>query len=449
LKFVSTRGQSPAVSLSEAILQGLAPDKGLYVPEKLPHADGPLKGPSLRDTAQWMLEPFFEGDALAPELPAMLKEAFTFGAPLVTTLDPALSILELFHGPTAAFKDFGARFLAACFRRLAPFALSERSESKGQTITILVATSGDTGSAVGAAFHQQPNTRVAILYPEGRVSARQAHQLGSFGGNVHALVVKGTFDDCQALVKRALADQALRAKCPLASANSVSLGRLLPQMAYYAHAVRQFSAAQDPGTVHPERAKRVEGPALNICIPTGNLGNAFACLLARAAGAPIGDVLLATNANRAIVDFFGGETYAPLPTIATLANAMDVGAPSNFERLTWLHPRPEQHRVFADSVDDETIKARIGLGERKYGHVFDPHTACAVEAIERRRHQGDQRPWCAVATAHPAQVERVVEPLIGHAVPPPPALAEMLARPSKAEPLANNDGALREWLLRP
>ena len=434
MKFVSTRGQAPAVSLSEAILQGLAPDKGLYVPEAMPRVSGEPEGGSLRDTALWMLAPFFEGDALAPELPAMLEEAFTFDAPVVATRAYDLSILELFHGPTAAFKDFGARFLAAAFRRLTrrpPFTLSERSESKGQRMTVLVATSGDTGSAVGAAFHKQPNTRVAILYPEGRVSARQAHQLGSFGDNVHALVVKGTFDDCQGLVKRALADEALRKQEPLASANSVSLGRLLPQMAYYAH------------------AGLFKGAPQNFAIPTGNLGNAVACLLARAAGAPIGDVLLATNANTGVADFVKGNPYTAKPTRATLANAMDVGDPSNVERLIWLHPRPADAGIHADWVGDGTIRSRIEDGEDRYGHIFCPHTACAVEAVERRRRARDFRDWCAVATAHPAKFETVVEPLVGHEVPAPPALAAMLKKPSRAEPLEPTDAALRDWLLKP
>jgi threonine synthase len=441
VKYVSTRRAAPAVSLSEAILLGLAPDKGLYVPEEVPRAEGQPPGTRLVDAAHWMLAPFFRGDALAAHLSAILDEAFTFPAPLVTTNKTGTYLLELFHGPTAAFKDFGARFLAACFQRLAP----------QRRTTVLVATSGDTGSAVGAAFHGLPNIRVAILYPEGRVSARQAHQLGSFGGNVHALVVKGTFDDCQGLVKRALGDAQLREQEPLASANSVSLGRLLPQLAYYTHAA--FT-----------HVRTNRGP-LSFAVPTGNLGNAFACVLARAAGAPIGEILLATNANRGVADFVRGTPYSARPTLATLANAMDVGDASNFERLNWLYPTPEMGTVpisdaagqkgglspfpglFGEWVDDETIRARIQEGEEKYGQVFCPHTACSIEAVERRRKAGDTKDWCAVATAHPAKFESVVEPLVGHTVAPPPALAQMLARPSRAEPLEPTDAALRAWLL--
>ncbi len=427
MKYVSTRGGVPPTALSDAILTGLAPGGGLYVPERVPRLalkdfDGAEGLPAV---ARLLLTPFFEGDALAQELGALLSEAFTFDAPLREVRGPSLSVLELFHGPTAAFKDFGARFLAACFLRLM---------NQGQRrVTVLVATSGDTGSAVGAAFHKRPHVRVVILYPDGRVSPRQAHQLGCFGDNVAALKVAGSFDDCQRLVKQAFADDALRAKEPLASANSISLGRLLPQASYYARAA----------LLH----WRARAAPLDVAVPTGNLGNAFACLLARAAGLPIGEVLLATNANRVIPDFFCTGAYSPRASLATLANAMDVGDPSNMERLRWLHASPGNAGVSSEWVDDETIRARIREGERTYGETWCPHTACAVEAVERRRRAGDTRHWCVVATAHPAKFETVVEPLVGHAVAPPPALTAMLARPSTAEPLAADYAALRARLL--
>ncbi|HET7843138.1 MAG TPA: pyridoxal-phosphate dependent enzyme, partial [Xanthomonadales bacterium] len=257
MRFLSTRGHAPAATLSEAIAAGLAPDGGLYVPEALPRFDD-ARGATLADTAIGLLAPFFAGDALAPHLEALCAHAFAFEAPLVPLAGEDASVLELFHGPTAAFKDYGARFLAA--------ALSRLNAGASRPLTILVATSGDTGSAVGAAFHGLPNVRVAILYPDGRVSPRQAHQLGCFGDNVRAFRVAGSFDDCQRMAKAAFADAALRADVPLTSANSISLGRLLPQMAYYAHA-----------------ALAGEAP-LPFVVPTGNLGNAFAAILARALG---------------------------------------------------------------------------------------------------------------------------------------------------------------------
>ncbi|TLY53579.1 MAG: threonine synthase [Gammaproteobacteria bacterium] len=428
MKYVSTRGQAPALGLSAAIATGLAPDGGLYTPQSLPRfmPEDFAGRESIADIAAHLLKPFFTGDALAAELPAICAEAFTFPAPLHALSTPDDQVLELFHGPTAAFKDFGARFLAACMRRL--------RHDEAKPLTIIVATSGDTGAAVGAAFAGMPGFRVAILYPDGRVSPRQAHQLGCFGGNVRALRVAGSFDDCQRLVKQALADEALRAQAPLGSANSISLGRLLPQMAYYAQAALAHWRAHE--------AK------LHFVVPTGNLGNAVACVLARACGLPIGAIALATNANRVIPDFFAGADYAPQPSRATLANAMDVGAPSNFERLVWLYPDAAQLRreFVAQTVDDEAIRTTISTRYAQYGEVFCPHTATAVHVLERLRSDGAQGNWAVVSTAHPAKFEGIVEPLIGTSVAVPTSLAELLDRPAHAEALANDYAALRNML---
>ena len=428
MRFISTRGTAPAVSLSEALTLGLAPDGGLYLPEAWPTPqtwDEPLSVP---DAAIRLLRPFFEGDALAPHLADICREALDLPAPLVPSKDPGLFLLELFHGPTAAFKDFAARFLAACFARL---------RAPGEPLlTILVATSGDTGGAVAAAFHRRPGFRVVVLYPDGKVSPRQAHQLGAFGDNVHTFKVAGSFDDCQAMVKAAFADETLRSEVPLSSANSISLGRLLPQMSYYAAASLRWQVLN-------------AAPA-NFVIPTGNLGNALACVLARRLGLPIGEVALATNANRVLPELLRSGEYRPQPSIATLANAMDVGAPSNLERLRRLYPTPTELRaqVSADSVDDDVLREVMQRAEAQYGHVVCPHTAAALAVVERRRTQGDTRPYIAVATAHPAKFDSVVEPCVGHAVPVPPALAEILQRPARAEPLGASPTALAEALRR-
>jgi threonine synthase len=369
-----------------------------------------------------VLAPFFAGDRLEPELREMVAEAFTFPAPLVPLRGPGDLLLELFHGPTAAFKDFGARFLAACVRRLHP--------PRGATRTVLVATSGDTGGAVAAAFHRMPGVRVVLLYPDGRVSPRQAHQLGTFGDNVTALRIAGAFDDCQRMVKTAFADPAL-APLQLTSANSISLGRLLPQLSYHAHAA--WSA----------------GERLNLVVPTGNLGNALAAVWARELGAPIGAIVLATNDNRTLPEFFQSGLYRGRPSVATLANAMDVGDPSNFERLVWTFPDPEmlRTRLSARAVPDADISRTIRDGERRHGQVFCPHTAAGVCVLEQLRAEGATGTWAVTATAHPAKFETVVESLVGHPVPVPPALAELLARPSRSEPLAADPAALRRWLL--
>lgn len=413
MNFVSTRNASPAASLSAAIAAGLAPDGGLYVPQTMPAARALVAGDTLAQTATTLLQPFFAGDGLEGELSAICEAAFDFPAPLLPLATPGDHVLELFHGPTAAFKDFGARFLAQCLTRL--------RGAQAKPLTILVATSGDTGAAVAAAFHQQPGLRVVVLYPDGRVSPRQAHQLGCFGDNVTALRVAGWFDDCQALVKRALGDEALQARAPLSSANSISLGRLLPQMSYYAHAALRHHAQT--------------GNALNFVIPTGNLGNAMAAILARALGVPIGRIVLATNANRVLPDYFDGGDYAPQPSVATIANAMDVGAPSNFERLRWLYQGDDaalRAAFTSASVDDEAIRLVIARRFRHFGEVFCPHTATAIKVLEDLRNQGADGDWAVAATAHPAKFESVVEPLVG-AVAVPPALNELLQRPAHAD----------------
>jgi threonine synthase len=430
MRFVSTRGHAPAVGLSAAIAAGLAPDGGLYVPETLPRVDPAGIDPeaSLAEVAAWLLRPYFDGDPLAPELDAICTEALDFDTPLrpLPTLDAHL--LELFHGPTAAFKDVGARFLAACLRRL--------RGTDAPELTILVATSGDTGAAVAAAFHRIPGFRVVVLYPDGRVSPRQAHQLGCFGDNVQAFRVAGNFDDCQRMVKSALGDVALRERVPLSSANSISLGRLLPQMSYYAHSALQYRARH--------------GQAPGYIVPTGNLGNALACLMARAMNLPIGPVHLACNANTVLPDFLAGGAYRPRASVATLANAMDVGAPSNAERLRWLMPDEDELRraVTAGSVDDATIARTIGDMAVHHDLLICPHTATALHELQRLREDGRDGPWIAVATAHAAKFESVVEPRAGRSVPVPASLARLLERASSAAPMPADDDALRAALER-
>lgn len=428
MMFVSTRGTAPAAGLSAAIAAGLAPDGGLYVPQQLPRLgiEDFAGCDTLASIAARLLRPFFAGDALADELDAICAQAFDFPAPLTALATAQDYVLELVHGPTAAFKDFGARFLAACLSRL--------QRSREQPLTIVVATSGDTGAAVAAAFHRQPGLRVAVLYPDGRVSPRQAHQLGCFGDNIHSYRVAGAFDDCQSLVKQALADTTLQREVPLSSANSISLGRLLPQMSYYAAASLQHW--------------RRHGSLLNFVIPTGNLGNAFAAILVRAVGLPLGRIVLATNANDVLPQYFAGADYIPRASVATLANAMDVGAPSNFERLRWLYRDDDALRAAftAVGVADASISATIARRHRDHGEVFCPHTATAVQVLEQLRADGADGDWCVVATAHPAKFESIVEPLIGRAIEVPAALAELLQRPAKADPLDVNYAAFAATL---
>jgi threonine synthase len=418
MRFISTRGQSPAVSFGSALTQGLAPDGGLYIPEAWPSI--PLAAfngaSSLPDVAAVMLEPFVEGDAIARDVGAIVRDAFDFPAPLVPVADGGkLSVLELFHGPTAAFKDFGARFLAATMQRL-------RKES-GRPLNILVATSGDTGGAVAAAFHQRPGIVVSVLFPKGLVSPTQERQLTCWGGNVHSYRVNGTFDDCQRLVKEAFLDADLKAKFDLSSANSINLGRLLPQAVYYA----ATSLA----------VYREHGVTPNFVIPSGNLGNSVACVWARKIGLPIGRIVLAHNVNRAVPDFLQTGEWKPRASIPTLASAMDVGAPSNMERLRSLFPDLDAVRgaVRAESVTDEQIRARIATDHRRYGQVWCPHTAAAAEVWARLKDghmlasEGADARWIVVSTAHPAKFREIVEPLIGGPVAMPESLAKLFERP--------------------
>lgn len=427
MKFLSTRGAAPPVSIDDALAAGLASDGGLYVPERFP---GPVFiGPeaTLDRAAYALLAPYFEDSVLRGRLADLCARAFDFAAPLRPLRGEGDGLLELFHGPTAAFKDYAARFLAE--------ALSGLRDENALPTTIVVATSGDTGAAVAAAFHRRPGFEVVILYPDGRVSPRQAHGLGCWGDNVRAFRVDGSFDDCQRLAKQALSDEALRRERPLSSANSISLGRLLPQAAYYAQAAARFAAER--------------GAPLNVIVPTGNLGNACAAYVAKQMGLPIGEIRLATNANDTLPRFFAGAEYAPQPTRSTLANAMDVGAPSNFERLRhWYGDDAALRAGFvAEAVDDAVIRDTIRQAPARHGVVPCPHTATGLHLLERLRAAGDERPWAVVATAHPAKFDSIVEPLVGHAIEPPPVLAECLAKPASAEPVSADYAALRERLL--
>lgn len=439
VRFVSTRGATPPTGIDHALIAGLAPDGGLYVPQTIPvldaHTiDARIGVGTLAESAAAVLAPYFAESRLHAALPALCARAYDFDAPLRAMRsergDDASSgdfLLELFHGPTAAFKDYAARFLAE--------ALAALRADDAPITTILVATSGDTGAAVAGAFHRRPGFDVVILYPDGRVSPRQAHGLECWGDNVRTFRVAGTFDDCQRMAKAALADTDLRGARSLTSANSISLGRLLPQVAYYAHTAAAF--------------RRAHGETLNLTVPTGNLGNAAAAYLAKRMGLPIGKIVLATNANDVLPRYFDGGDYAPEATRATLANAMDVGAPSNFERLRhWHRDDAELRRALrAVSVDDATIRSVIADAPARHGIVPCPHTACGLHALHGLRDAGDTRPWAVVATAHPAKFETIVEPLVGHAVPPPPALAACLARPARGETLAAVDEALRAELI--
>jgi threonine synthase len=429
MNYYSTRSHdsvnaSLTVTLDQALNAGLAPDGGLYVPSEIPRLDLSAWTPAftLAQTAALALTPFFQGSSLLPQLGTICEESLNLPMPQVPLSNADATMLELFHGPTAAFKDFAARFLSACLQRLQP---------SNQHSTVLVATSGDTGGAVAAAFHQRPGFDVKILFPEGRVSPRQAHQLCSFGGNVRAYRVQGSFDDCQALVKQAFSDNDLRAKTRLISANSISLGRLLPQMAYYVDASLRFNS------LHARSA--------NIIIPSGNLGHGLGAIMARALGAPIDTIVLATNENRVLADFFAGHTYRAASSKATLANAMDVGNPSNFERLQHLFGRADN--VLSIATRDHDIRRLVHTSPTRFGHVVCPHTACALHALELLAPRFASKHWMLAATAHPAKFNDVVDQLLQREIPMPDSLADMMRKPANSQALNADYSALRALLL--
>jgi threonine synthase len=430
MRFASTRNPGHTVSLADAIERGLADDGGLYIPASLPRLESAAltAHATLPDLAAAILAPFFEGDRLRTELAALAAEAFNFDAPLTPLKGGAetVEVLELFHGPTVAFKDFGARFLAACLARL---------RRDKQPLTILTATSGDTGAAVAAAFHRRAGFNVVVLYPKGLVSPRQQQQLECWRDNVSTLAIRGTFDDCQQLVKQAMQDDELRRAHRLSSANSINIGRLLPQIVYYA------AASID--------VWRRTQSAASFIVPSGNLGNAMACVWARGMGLPIAEIVLAHNANRAVPDLFETGVWQPRPSVATLASAMDVGSPSNMERLRAFFADVDSMRaqLAAVSITDDQIRARIRSDFSTYGRVWCPHTAVAAEAYAELPHELRRaRHWVIVATAHPAKFSEIVEPLIGQEVAVPPSLAALLALPCRSTELDADLSSLKRFL---
>jgi threonine synthase len=421
--FVSTRGSAPPVSFREALLSGLAPDGGLYVPSHLPVLPRKtwtsLRGRSLAAIGTAMLAPFVEAEVPATDLDALLEDALDFPTPLVR-LDHRLSVLELFHGPTFAFKDVGARVLA---RLMSYFA---HGSAAAAPLTVLVATSGDTGGAVARAFYRVPQTRVVVLYPRGQVSAVQESQFATLGDNVTTLAVEGTFDDCQRLVKQAFADAGLRERANLTSANSISLGRLLPQMIYYAYAMGE----------HPAEAPPV------VTVPSGNFGNLAAGLMARQMGVAIERFVAATTINDTVARYLESGAVEPRRSVATLANAMDVGDPSNLERIRWMFGDDVRaiRPVVSTSVHtDEELEEAIVELDRRYGYVADPHTAIAY--LGARSSGG-----VFLATAHPAKFGETVEATLGRPVETPAALVEAMGRPNLSKPIEPRLSELARYL---
>lgn len=415
MEFVSTRDKSKEkrYTLSDAILKGLALDGGLFVPLSLPPVPPSFTiSKGLSYAMYEAIKPFFEGDELEDDLLDICNDAFSFPIGM-KEVEKEKVFMELFYGPTSAFKDFGARFLS--------FAMEKLLKKRGEEKTILVATSGDTGGAVAAAFYKRENLKAKVLFPKDRVALRQRAQLTTWGENIDSYEVDGSFDDCQKMVKDAFMDKEYSSY--LSSSNSINIGRLLPQMAYYAYA----------STLYYEKY----GKKPIIIVPSGNVGNATGCYWAKEMGYPIEKIVLATNANKTIVDYLSTGDYKPRESVKTLANAMDVGAPSNMERMFDLYKTFSSFKenVTSYSVSDVEIEKTIKETYLDCGYVICPHTACGERV---RRDYFLSEPTIVVSTAHPAKFDTIVEPLLGISVPIPKNLYTIINKPSKAKSISKD-----------
>ena len=430
IQYYSTRDtEKHKVSFADALLKGLAPDGGLYIPDCIPNVPSEAwrEASSLSELGAGVLRPWLGAEIDPDSLADLLQDALNFPVPVVP-LDDGVFVLELFHGPTLSFKDVGARTMARLMSRF----LAERGERR----TILVATSGDTGSAVADGFAGQDNIDVVLLYPKGKVSEVQERQLIAKREGVRTFAVEGTFDDCQRLVKEAFISSEL-SHLPLSSANSINIGRLLPQSLYYFWASAQVSAQCDSAT-----------PI--FCVPSGNLGNLTAGVLAAHMNLPAAKFIAAHNAN----DFFPNylhklrDAYAFNPTVATVSNAMDVGSPSNFERLYALLNDEMQGLVWGSSVTDEVTKMRMKEVYERTGYMACPHTAVGLEAVHRyRKETEDDAPVIVLATAHPAKFPEVVSEALGISAPKEERLKALWDEETRVERLEPNLKALSDALL--
>ena len=427
MHYFSTNRQSPHVSFREALLNGQPDDKGLYFPSEIPRLTNGLVAalPNLSNEqiAFDVIRPYVDGDIGDLELFEVCRETVSFDFPLVAIND-RISTLELFHGPTLAFKDVGSRFMSRCLRHF--------SKDNQEKTIVIVATSGDTGGAVAAGFHGVEGIEVVILYPKDKVSKVQELQLTTLGGNVTTLELHGTFDDCQAIAKQALADSDLRGKAHFTSANSINVARWLPQQFYYFYALKQWQG--DPPV---------------ISVPSGNFGNLASGILAHISGLPIKKFIAACNANDVVPRFLQTENYQPLPSVATLSNAMDVGAPSNFVRILEVFDNKFvdlKEKLESVSVSDETTAATMCDVYERYGYTLDPHGAVGYRALADHLEKHPDSHGIFLETAHPVKFDSVGE-IIGEAPKMPSLVESLFAKEKHSIEIGNDYAAVREVLL--
>ena len=432
MRYYSTQKQSSTVSLKEAVVKGLAPDRGLYMPETIGQLPTSfykeISGMNLTTIAQTVARKFFGEDIPQDELDTIVADTLSFAIPL-RKVEENIWVLELFHGPTFAFKDVGARFMA---RMLSHFVKKEQQDE----VKVLVATSGDTGSAVANGFLGVEGIHVFVLYPSGKVSDIQEAQFTTLGKNITALEVDGTFDDCQALVKNAFMDEELNSQLRLTSANSINVARFLPQSFYYFHAWAQLMR-------HNPAAKAV------ISVPSGNLGNLTAGLFAKRMGLPVERFIAANNRNDVFREYLLTGNYSPRSSVQTIANAMDVGAPSNFDRILDLYGH--DHRTITGDItayrySDEEICNTIRVTQQQTGYLLDPHGACGYLALKEGLQPGESGIF--LATAHPAKFKETVEECTGKPVTIPEDLAAFMQNKKESIELPNDFSLFKKALLR-
>jgi threonine synthase len=431
MKYFSTNKQSALADFKEATIRGQAPDKGLYFPEMIPQVEKEvlkqIEDFSNEEIAFTIIKPYI-GETIPDEkLYEIVIETINFPIPLVQ-VNEAIFSLELFHGPTLAFKDVGARFMSRC--------LGYFVKDNDKKITVLVATSGDTGGAVANGFYDVNGIEVVILYPSGKVSPVQEKQLTTLGKNIHSLEVTGTFDDCQQMVKQAFADEELNKKLFLTSANSINVARWLPQQFYYFFAYKQWPYKDRPPV---------------ISVPSGNFGNICAGLLAQQSGLPIAYFIAACNANDVIPKYMMTENYQSQKAVATLSNAMDVGDPSNFVRILEIfkYQFPVlKNKLTSYSISDEETIATIKRIYQQFDYTLDPHGAVGYLSLERYLEKDSNQKGIFLETAHPIKFPEAIEQITGKSLPMPSSIIDLVDKKKQGISITNNYSELKEYLLR-
>lgn len=431
MNFYSTNNSSVKADFKEATIRGQAPDRGLYFPEQVPLIDPyffeNIEEYTDEEIAFKVIKPYVGAVIQANDLMKIVTETINFPIPLVRVKE-SIYALELFHGPTLAFKDVGARFMSRC--------LGYFTKDRQEKVVVLVATSGDTGGAVANGFYNVPGVEVVILYPSGKVSSVQEKQLTTLGKNIHALEVDGTFDDCQQLVKKAFTDAELNKKLFLTSANSINVARWLPQQFYYFLAWKQWRDKKNPPV---------------ICVPSGNFGNICAGMLAHRSGLPVQHFIAACNANDVVPEYMVSGNYQSKKAIATLSNAMDVGDPSNFVRILELFDHQFgalKNKLTSYSISDEETKATIEDVNSKHGYLLDPHGAVGYRALQEYLQSHKRQQGMFLETAHPVKFYDIVEPVINAKVPLPEGMQEIMKKSKVSLKMGTQYDELRSYLLK-